>query len=48
MSSNQLTAHYADSDKVMRTHILDVSLFPHPRDSVSIQIAMKNVNYINI
>ena len=38
-----VTAHYVDQDWVMRSHILDVSLFPHPHDSLSIASTLKEV-----
>jgi hypothetical protein len=40
-----VTAHYVDSDWQMRSHILDVSLFPHPHDSLSIKNAIKEVKF---
>jgi hypothetical protein len=40
-----ITAHYVDSDWIMRSHILDVSLFPHPHDNLSIIRAIKDVNF---
>ena len=41
-----ITAHYVDYDWVMRSHILDVSLFPHPHDSANIKIAIKTIKLL--
>jgi hypothetical protein len=38
-----VTVHYVDPQWIMRSHILDVSLFPHPHDSLSIVSALKEV-----
>ncbi len=38
-----ITAHYIDASGTMRSHILDVSLFPHRHDSISITDALKNL-----
>ena len=43
-----ITAHYVDADWIMRGHILDVSLFPHPHDSLSIVKELKNVYKFNL
>ena len=38
-----ITAHYIDANWIYRSHILDVSLFPHPHDNQSITAALKEV-----
>ena len=38
-----ITAHYVDANWIYRSHILDVSLFPHPHDNQSIIAALTEV-----
>ena len=38
-----ITAHYVDANWIYRSHILDVSLFPHPHDNQSIIVALTEV-----
>jgi hypothetical protein len=38
-----ITAHYVDANWIYRSHILDVSLFPHPHDNQSLVVALKEV-----
>jgi hypothetical protein len=40
-----ITAHYKDASWIFRSHILDVSVFPHPHDNESIIVALKEVNF---
>ncbi len=40
-----ITAHYINADWIFRSHILDVSVFPHPSDNESIIVAFKEVNF---
>ena len=40
-----ITAHYIDVNWIYRSHILDVSLFPHPHDNQSIIAALNEVNF---
>ena len=40
-----ITAHYIDANWIYRSHILDVSLFPHPHDNQSILAALKEVTF---
>ena len=38
-----IMAHYEDANWIYRSHILDVSLFPHPHDNQSIIAALTEV-----
>ncbi len=40
-----ITANYIDASWIFRSHILDVSIFPHPHDNESIIVALKIVNF---
>ncbi len=43
-----ITAHYIDANWIYRSHILDVSLFPHPHDNQSIIVALKEVDFCSL
>ena len=43
-----VTAHYVTPKWIMRSHMLDISLFPHPHDSLSIVNALKAVQILTL